>query len=92
MTYVAHPELEIPFVVAVALVVLKTLEYVRQLGFQASTASGTERYAPATHRGKVDQLLWRCQLSHVYITDLDLDLDRSQIMVICAAHRSSARR
>lgn len=39
-TYIAHPKLEVPFVVAVALIFLKALEDVVQLTSQAVVAAG----------------------------------------------------
>lgn len=49
-TYIAHPKLEVPFVVAIALIFLETLEDVVQLCFQVVAASGIKGYAPARAR------------------------------------------
>lgn len=47
ITYKAHPKLEVPFVVVIALIFPEALEDVVQLSFQVVAACGIKGYAPA---------------------------------------------
>lgn len=49
-TYITHPKLEVPFVVAIASILLEALEGVVQLYVQVVAAGGIKGYAPARDR------------------------------------------